>query len=127
HLAQDPAEMAVYLESPEQVKQGETFDLRVVVVNERKRQTLKVTSIDLAEDYLEGLSVRSCDPSPRGSTSAALRTGQSYAFGKSIPPVHTNVFTFHLRARKTGSFKGDVDVYEGMRVLTVMAETEVTK
>ena len=125
HLAKDPEGMAVYLDVPEKVRRDEAFDVRVIVVNERKRESLKVTSVDFAEDYLRGLTVRSSDPAPRGSTREPFGGGQSYTFEKSIPAGATNVFIFRMRAKQVGAYKGDVDVYEGVHVLTLLAQTEV--
>ena len=127
HMSQDPVGMAVFLESPEKVKKGEQFDLRVIVVNERKDKPLTVESIDIDALYLEGVSVRNSDPASRSSSQLPMEGGRSYVFDQTVPAGQTNVFTFHLRARDTGTFSGDVDVCEGWRFLTRVAETEVTE
>ena len=126
-MSQDPKGMAVYLESPGKVRKGELFDLRVLVVNERKSKSLTVESIDIDAAYLEGVSIRSSDPASRSNSQLPMEGGRSYVFDKTIAAGQTNVFIFHLRAKDTGTFSGDVDVCEGWRFLTTVAETEVTE
>lgn len=125
YMAQDPAGLAAYVESPDKVAKDEQFDLRVIVVNERKKKSLKLESIDLAESYISGFTVRGVEPAAKSSQRVPLDGGQSFVFDKSLAPGSTNVFTFHLRGARTGVHRGDVDVCEGMRFLTVMAQTEV--
>jgi hypothetical protein len=125
YVGQDPAGLQVYVETPDQVAKDDLFDLKVMVVNERKGQSLKVTSIDLAESYLAGFTVRSTEPVAKSSQRVPLEGGQSFGFDKVVSAGTTNIFIFHLRAAKTGLHRGDVDVCEGMRFLTAMAQTEV--
>lgn len=125
HVSQDPAGLLVYVESPDQIAKDELFDLKVMVVNERKGQSLKVTSIDLAQSYLAGFTVRSTEPAAKSSQHVPIEGSQSFGFDKVVPAGATNIFVFHLRAAKTGLHRGDVDVCEGLRFLTVMAQTEV--
>ena len=125
HVAKAPAGLRAYVESPDQVKDGVLFDLRVVVANDRKGQRLKVSSIDLGESYLAGFVVRSTAPAHKSSQRVPLDKSQSFEFDAVVPAGSTNVFTFHLRAAKPGMYRGDVDVCEGMQFLTLMAQTEV--
>ena len=122
---QDPVGLQVYVESPDQVAKNDLFDLTVKVVNERKGKSLKVTSIDLAEAYLAGFTVRSTEPAAKSSQRLPLDGGQSFVFDQILPAGATNSFVFHLRAARTGLHRGDVDVCEGLRFLTAMAQTEV--
>ena len=125
YMANDPKGLAAYAEVPDQVAKDDQFDLKVIVVNERKKQSLKVSSIDLAEDYLNGFTVRGTEPAAKSSQRIPLAGGQSFVFDKAVAAGTTNVFIFHLRAAKSGMHRGDVDVCEGARFLTVMAQTEV--
>ncbi|TAK98632.1 MAG: hypothetical protein EPO07_11695 [Verrucomicrobia bacterium] len=126
-LAQDPQGMRVQIESPAKVKVDDEFEVRLLVVNEREGKSLKVASIDWSEDYLQGVTIRSCEPLARGSSLTGKDGGGSYSFEKLVPAGATNVFTFHMRAKRVGNFKGEVDVYEGLRLMTVLAELEVTE
>jgi hypothetical protein len=125
YVAKDPAGLAAYVESPEEVMKDEVFDLKVTVVNERRNKPLTVTSIDVAESYLAAFTVRGSDPAAKSSQRVPLEGGQSFGFDMVIPAGGTNIFVFHLRAAKTGVHRGDVDICEGMRFLTVMAQTQV--
>ncbi len=98
---------------------GAEFDLLVAVANQREGRAVAVGDIDLAEEYLHGFSVVRIEPEP------ASRTGGSFTFDVSIPPGETRVFRFRLRARRAGTFRGDVDMWEGWRYLTAVAETTV--
>jgi len=125
YVSQDPKGLLVQLEGPDEVKQGETFDLIVNVVNERANKPLKVTSIDIGEDYLKAFAVVSTEPRARSSQHVPVDDSRSYEFDVSVPPRSTNIFKFRLRARETGIFSGDLDVCEGTRFLTTVVETEV--
>lgn len=125
YISKDPDGLAAYVESPDKVERDELFDLKVIVVNERKTRSLEVSSIDLGDDYLAGFTVRGAEPATKSSMHIPLAGGQSFEFNRVIRAGATNVFTFHMRAAKAGLHRGDVDVCEGMRYLTVMAQTEV--
>jgi hypothetical protein len=127
HFAQSPAPsgMSVQIESPEKVKKGEQFQMRIIVVNERKNKPLKVSSIDIGSGFLYGVTVKSSEPRFRSSSQIPMDGGRTYDFDRTIPPGETNIFVFNLRAKNVGNFSGDVDVCEGMRFLTMVAETEV--
>jgi len=125
HVARDPAGLRAYVESPDEVKVGELFELRVVVANDRQGRGLKVSSIDLGESYLAGFVVRATEPSPKSSQRVSFDNSQSFRFDVPVPAGGTNVFTFRLRAARPGLYRGDVDICEGMRFLTVMAQTAV--
>lgn len=127
HFAQSPAPsgMSVRIESPEKVKKGDQFQLRIIVVNEREDKPLKVSSIDLGSGFLYGVTVKSSEPPFRSSSQIPMDGGRTYDFDRMISPGETNIFVFNLRAKNVGNFSGDVDVCEGMRFLTMVAETEV--
>lgn len=125
HVAQDPKEMRLAVDAPATVKRGVEFDLVVNVINDRSRKPLKVSSIDIAEGYLDGFTVVSSEPAFTGSTTLPFEGGRSFQFNETVAAGTTNAFVFKLRARKTGRFLGDVDVCEGMRFKTMVAETQV--
>lgn len=125
YMAQDPPGLLAWVESPEQVAEGEVFELKVFVVNERKRGSMKITSIDLGESYLAHFTVRETEPRAISSQHVPIDDSQSFGFETVIPAGKTNVFTFRLRAADTGLHRGDLDVCEGMRFVTLMAQTEV--
>jgi hypothetical protein len=125
YASKDPQSLRVQLGAPMEVKQGDTFDLAVEVVNDRKNKPLKVTSIDIGEDYLKGFLVVSTEPAAKGSQHVPVDDSRSFEFDVGVPPRRTNTFKFRLRARESGLFRGDLDVCEGTRFLTTMVQTDV--
>jgi hypothetical protein len=125
YVAKEPAGLRAHVESPDQVADGETFEVRVVVVNDRADKPLTVSSIDIADEYLEGFVVRGTEPVAKQSIHVPFDNSQSFEFDSVVPPNGTNIFTFQLRARKEGFYHGDVDVCEGMRFITLLVQTEV--
>jgi len=125
YAAQDPKGMRISVHGADTVRTNELLELVVEVVNERAGNTLNVSSIDIGEEYLEGFMVVSTEPPHRSSTHVPIDNSRSYDFDRVVPSGATNVFKFKLRARKAGTFQGDVDVCEGMRYLTMVVETKV--
>src|SRR5687768_15258267 len=101
------------------------FRLEVLVRNERPKEALKVDDIDIADDYLNGFIVVSTEPRHKSTMHVPIDNSQSFTFGQAIQPGQSNRFIFNLRAVKTGLFRGDVDVTQGMQFVTEMAQTLV--
>lgn len=125
HVSQDIEGVSVSIDSPLDVKKGETFNMVVNVKNEREKKSLTISDIDISDEYLEGFVVISVNPAPKSSKHIPIDDSMSYTFNVSIPGGATNAFTFVIRAEKTGIFRGDVDVCEGQRFITVTAQTVV--
>lgn len=125
HVAKDPEGMKIAVNAPTTVQSGKEFSLIVTVVNERSDKALKVDDIDIGEEYLNGFSVVSSEPQFASSTKNGLLNNRTFTFNHSIPPGQTNVFTFKLIGRKPGKYSADLDVSEGLRMLTMVVETQV--
>lgn len=125
HVVQDVQGVAVSANSPLDVAVGETFDLTVEVKNERKTKVLELSDVDINEEYLAGFSVISIDPEFKSTMHNPIDNSLSYTFGVTIPAGETRTFTFTLRAEKAGIYRGDVDVCEGTRLITAVAQTVV--
>jgi len=122
---QDVKGVVVTVNGPTDAAVGQTFDLNVTVTNERPRKILALSDIDIAEEYLAGFTVSAIEPRPKSSTHVPIAGSRSFTFGVQIPPGAARSFTFRLRAEKAGLYRGDVDVYEGVRCITEMAQTSV--
>jgi BatD DUF11 like domain len=127
HVSKDVEGIAVSIDSPLNVKVGETFTLKVNIKNEREKSTLKVSDIDIGKDYLDGFVVVSTEPTPKSSMTVPLDDSLSYTFNTAIPAQSTKAFSFTLRAERAGIFRGDVDVCEGQRFITTIAQTVVNE
>jgi hypothetical protein len=125
YASQDVKGVAVGVDSPTDVVVGETFDLTVTVTNERPRKVLALSDVDIAEGYLAGFTVSRIEPRPRSSMHVPIDNSRSFTFEVKIPPGASSSFKFKLRAEKPGVYRGDVDVCEGSRFVTGMAQTSV--
>lgn len=122
----DPEGLSVSIDGPTDAAVGQTFDLTVQVTNERPAKTFNLSDIDISYDYLDGFVVVSTEPPPQSSEdNAPFDNSRSFTFEQSIPPGESMPFVFTLRAETPGIYRGDVDVYEGMRFTTAMAQTVV--
>lgn len=125
HMSKDLEGAAVSVDGPIDVQVGDTFDLVVTVRNERPGKPIRLSDIDFSEGYLAGFTVVSTDPIPKSTMHNAIVDTRSFTFNADIPPGGSAAFSFSLRAERPGVFRGDVDVYEGMRCTTNMAQTSV--
>lgn len=125
NLVEDPKGLKVTLDSPDFVSVGKAFDLNIKVENTRDQRALQVTSIDIADDFLGAFLVVSATPQILSSEDVFLDNSRSFTFEIDIPPGESRTFTFNLRPLEAGLHRGDVDVCEGMKFLTVMAQVYV--
>lgn len=127
HLLQDPHGLTLSVNGPKDVAVGQTFDLEVVVTNERKDMPLKLSDVDLGEEYLAGFTISSISPKPKSNQHVPIDNTRSFTFDVKIPAGESRHFVFTLRAEKAGIYRGDVDACEGLRFVTGLAETVVSE
>jgi len=125
YASQDVEGVGVSVNGPTDVLVGQTFELNVTVTNERPRRVLALSDIDIAEDYLTGFTISTIEPRAKSSTHVSFDNSRSFTFEAKIPPGTSKSFLFTLRAEKPGLYRGDVDVCEGARFITGMAQTSV--
>ncbi len=125
HVAKDPEGMKLVVNAPATVARGKEFELVINVVNDRKGQPLKVSDIDIGEEYLKGFSIVGSEPAFVSSSKNGILENRTFTFNHSIPPGATNAFVFKLLGRKAGKYSAEVQVSEGMRMLTMVVETQV--
>ena len=125
YVVQDVKGVGVSVNGPTDVAVGQTFELSVIVTNERPRKVLALSDVDIAEDYLAGFTVSTIDPKPKSNKHVPIDNSRSFTFDVQIPPRASRMFTFTLRAEKPGLYRGDVDVCERARFITGMAQTSV--
>jgi len=125
YASQDVKGVGVAIDGTTDVRVGETFELTVTVTNERPRKALALSDIDISEDYLAGFTVSTVDPTPKSSMHVPIDESLSFTFDVRIPPGQSRSFVFELRAEQPGLYRGDVDVCEGVRFITGMAQTSV--
>ena len=125
HVSKDVEGVAMAVNSPTDVTVGQTFDLEVVVRNDRAGKVLHLSDVDLADQYLAGFTVSSVKPTAKSSMHVPIDNAQSFTFNVPIAAGTSNRFVFTLRAEKAGMYRGDVDIWEGTRCITAMAQTVV--
>lgn len=125
YMGKDVEGMDIGITSPPEVAVGNTFDLQVSVTNSRSRKPLKVSDVDIAEEYLAAFILTSTTPGHKSSMHVPVDNSRSFTFDVSLPARGSTNFIFHLRAQKPGIHRGDVDVCEGARFTTKQAETAV--
>ncbi|MBN1588070.1 MAG: hypothetical protein JW888_00985 [Pirellulales bacterium] len=123
HISKDVEGISVSVDAPLDVKLGETFAMVVNVANERAGEDLSVSDVDVGDAYLAGFVVVSVEPTPESSMHIPIDNSMSYTFDSLIPAGTTKSFTFTLRAEQAGVYRGDVDVCEGLRFVTAIAQT----
>jgi len=125
HVTKDLEGVAVTVNGPTDVVVGQTFDLEIVVKNERPGKVLRLSDVDIAEEYLAGFTVSSVKPTPKSNSHVPIDNSRSFTFGDSIPPGASKSYVYTLRAEKAGIYRGDVDVCEGAQFITGRAQTVV--
>lgn len=76
YASQDPEGVAISVDSPLDVKVGDTFDLIVYVTNTREKSVFSLSDIDISEDYLENFVVVSVKPTAKSSMHVPPSGGQ---------------------------------------------------
>lgn len=123
YISQDIEGLSISIDSPLDVKVGETFKMTVNVKNEREKNALTVSDIDISDDYMEGFVTIATEPKPKSTMHVPIDNSMSHTFNTRISAGETKAFIFTLRSEKPGIFRGDLDVCEGSRFITVTAQT----
>jgi hypothetical protein len=102
--------VSVAIESPSEVKVGETFEIRAIVDNKDAAEA-NLDSIDIGDSYLEGITLESSQPAWIGDTfHIPVDNTVSHEFQAKVPPGTSFTVTFKARATKAGRFAGDFDI-----------------
>lgn len=120
---QDPTDIFTWVTFPHALKVGEVAPLEVTIENARAEGAFRLSSIDLGDGFLDGFEVAGFDPEPRQQDHSLGTLTLEYPLD--IPADGKRTFVVKLRATKAGTFIGDVDVYEGARFLTRVAQARV--
>ena len=71
-------------------------------------EPIRLDSIDVDFDFLEGFDVLSIEPAPSGTTDIIGQ--QSWSFTETVGPGEEFNVTYRLKARRPGHYVGDIDV-----------------
>src|SRR5215467_13446100 len=78
HVSKDVEQVAITVNGPSDVVVGQTFDLEVVVKNQRSKKVLRLSNIDIAEVYLAGFTVSSTRPTAKSNMHVPISNSRSY-------------------------------------------------
>lgn len=125
-LMEEPENVSIDVGTPVMATLGETFVLQVNIEN-LAQEAQVLDSIDIADTYLEGLSIQRAEPPFTESYAIALVEYQSYTFRRDIPPGETLAVRFYVVPTRAGDFGGDIDVCigSGSSCLTFIVRTVV--
>jgi hypothetical protein len=104
---EEPTGVEVEVNVPLQIRKGQGF-LILVTLRETSGKAQELDSIDIAEDYLEGIAIERTEPNFKESFS--FLGFQTYDFMKEIPANGELVVRFFAVGVQTGDFSGDMDV-----------------
>ncbi len=109
HGCASPSDVTIKIaDAPVEVRQGQRFSFTCTVTNTAEKDQ-ELVSLDVADEYLEGIVVVGTDPAFKEATHIPLDNTMSY--GYNIPLVRgkpVNV-VFDCYAAKPGDYSGEVD------------------
>ena len=131
-VLKEPDTVEVQVRAPEQVVVNEPFAV-TLQINNLITVTQTLHSIDIEDDYLEGIRLEQSTPAYSAMNALPLTNFTSLAFGQEIP-VNTNgiqvaVIELQFVAEEIGTFAGIMDVClaDGTLCLSLPLETAVTE
>ena len=104
-----PQDIIVNVDAPLHVVQGEEFVFEVGVEN-RAARTQLLYSIDIWDEYLEGIAVIRTEPQFTDSYHVPMDNTQSYEFKKDIPAKDKLVIKFYAVGIEPGNYSSYLDV-----------------
>ena len=103
-----PRDIEVAVDAPTMVRAGEEFKIVLRLTNAAaKPQTL--VDLDIADSYLDGIVIRSAQPSFSGSDHITRDESVSYSFDLKVPARGEATLTLNALAAHPGDFAGDFD------------------
>jgi hypothetical protein len=108
-LPPDPKDVLIQVDAPLEVKRGEEFLVTIEVENTAGR-TQQLNSIDVWDNYLEGVAIRRADPAFTESFHVPVDNTESYTFERDIGPKGKLTVKFFAIGVKVGDFNSHVDV-----------------
>ncbi len=121
----DPVAILAWVEMERSTSIGKIVTLHITVENGRDQDIFELESIDLAGNLGKGFEVISIKPKPTATD--AIFGELSLEYPLYIEPGEEIRFELELLAKNAGIFIGEVDIWEGDKVLTRVAQCKVVK
>ena len=104
-----PEDITVAIDVPTRVAQGEVFQIVADVTNTGD-ETQILDSIDIGDEYIEGIAIHSSDPMYSETFHVPIDNTMSHTMQRDIEPGETLIVTFTAEALHTGDYAGAFDV-----------------
>ena len=119
----DPVAIMAWVEMERSTSVGETVILKITVENGRDQDVFELESIDLGGSFGKGFEIISIKPKPTATDTMFGELTLEYPLN--VEPGEHLSFEIALLATKSGVFIGEVDIWEGDKVLTRVAQCKV--
>jgi hypothetical protein len=120
---QDPVDILAWADMPRSATVNETVLLKITVENGRSRTPFLLESIDLGGNFGKGFDIKAVRPKPTEMDSMLNALTLDYSI--SIAPNERAVIELELIAKKAGVYVGEVDIWEGEKFLTRIAQCKI--
>jgi hypothetical protein len=104
----EPEHVTVSVTAPVEVTQGDRFTFVARIRNTAARRQ-RLVSLDVADEYLEGIAVESTTPPFSEAMHVPIDDTVSYTYELPIPPGGEVAVVFNAYAAHAGDWAGDVD------------------
>jgi len=106
----DPAGIMTWVDMPRKASVGDEIDLRVLIKNTRESKKFVIDTLDIGDKFIDGFEILSIEPKPSEIDTSYDTTTLEYPI--SIAAGDQLDIVLKLKAKASGVFIGDVDVWE---------------
>ena len=106
---EDPKNIVVDVQSPSFVNEKEEFNIIVTVENTAENPQ-KLVSLDIADCYLEGISIINSEPQYKSDYHLPIDNTRCYEYYIEIPADGKQIVKLTAVALKKGDYSGDIDI-----------------
>lgn len=106
---EDPKNIVVDIQSPLFVNEKEEFNIIVTVENTAENPQ-KLVSLDIADSYLESISIINSEPQSKSDYHVLLDNTRCYEYYIDIPADGKQIVKLTAVALEKGDYSGDIDI-----------------
>lgn len=108
----DTTDFRAEVDAPAIVPKGQPFTVTVRVYNDASSPQ-KLESLDISDDWLNGVTLTSSSPAYTDASHVPLDNTWSYTYGQTIPPGGSVEIQLQATGVAPGTHRGDIDVCVG--------------
>jgi hypothetical protein len=106
---EDPKNIVVNIQSPSFVNEKEDFNIIVTVENTDEKPQ-KLVSLDIADSYLESISITNSEPQYKSNYHVPIDNTRCYEYHIDIPANGKQIVKLTAVALEKGDYSGDIDI-----------------